>query len=83
MTRRTSNFARNSVLASRVGGLALGARPVTKLRKIGETADILNVSERTVRRLIDMGALPAHRLGRSVRISDADIAVFLAANRNV
>lgn len=83
MTRRTSNLARSSVLASRVGGLALGARPVTKLRKIGETADILNVSERTVRRLIDMGALPVHRLGRSVRISDADITLFLAANRNV
>jgi excisionase family DNA binding protein len=82
MTRRTSNFAQSSV-ARRARGSALGTRPVTKLRKIGETADILSVSERTVRRLIDIGALPVHRLGRSVRISDTNIALFLAASRSV
>ena len=58
-------------------------RPLTKLRTIDETAELFNTSTRTVRRLIDSGALPAHRLGRCVRISDLDIAVFLAANRSV
>ena len=58
-------------------------RPITKLRTIDETADLFNTSTRTVRRLIDSGALPVHRLGRSVRISDGDIAAFLAANRSV
>jgi excisionase family DNA binding protein len=57
--------------------------PVTKLRTIDETAGLFNTSSRTVRRLIDSGALPVHRLGRSVRIADADIAEFLAANRSV
>jgi excisionase family DNA binding protein len=59
------------------------SRPLTRLRTIDETAEILNVSTRTVRRLIDSGALPVHRLGRLIRISDADIAAFLAANRIV
>jgi excisionase family DNA binding protein len=58
-------------------------RPVSKLRTIDDTAEILNTSSRTVRRLIASGALPVHRLGgRLVRISDADIAAFLAATRS-
>jgi len=58
-------------------------RPVLKLRTIGETAELFSTSTRTVRRLIDSGDLPVHRVGRCVRISDADIAVFLAANRTI
>ena len=57
-------------------------RPVTKLRTIDETADLLAVSPRTVRRLIDSGALPAHHLRRLIRISDDDIAALLAATRS-
>jgi excisionase family DNA binding protein len=56
---------------------------VTKLRTIDETADLFGISSRSVRRLVDSGALPVIRLGRSVRISDPDIAAFLAANRSV
>lgn len=48
---------------------------------IPEVADHLNVCERTVRRWIDSGVLPAHVLGRLVRISQADLAAFLAARR--
>jgi excisionase family DNA binding protein len=41
------------------------------------------VTSRTVRRLVASGALPVHRFpGRIVRISDADIEAFLAANRS-
>jgi excisionase family DNA binding protein len=58
-------------------------RPVTRLHTTDETAELFNTSTRTVRRLITSGALPVHRLGRSVRISDADIATFLAASRSV
>ena len=57
-------------------------RPVSKLRTIDQTAEIFDVSPRTVRRLIASGELSAHYLGRLVRISDADIAAFLAANRS-
>jgi excisionase family DNA binding protein len=57
-------------------------RPVTKLRTIDETAELLNTSTRTVRRSIESGALRVHRLGRLVRISEDDLAAFLAANRS-
>jgi excisionase family DNA binding protein len=56
--------------------------PLTRLRTIDETAALLAVSKRTVQRLIGSGALRAHRLGRAVRISDADIAAFLDDNRD-
>ena len=58
-------------------------RPVSKLHTIEEVAETLNASSRTVRRLIESGDLPVHRFGRLVRISGADLAAFLAANRSV
>ena len=67
--------------AAHITGATRG-RPVTKLRTIPETAEILNVSTRTVQRLIDSGALPAHRFGRLVRISDVGIAALLEATRD-
>lgn len=66
-----------------VAGPGTRARPVTQLRTIDEIAELLSVSQRTVRRLIKSGALPVYRLGRTVRIADADIAALLAANRNI
>ena len=69
--------------SSHITGTGTRSRPLPKLRTIDETAELFNTSKRTVRRLIDSGALPAHRLGRCVRISDLDIAVFLAGNRSV
>jgi excisionase family DNA binding protein len=85
MTSRPRNPPQNpaSCAASRTTGIGARGVPVTRLRTIDQAAEVFNVSPRTVRRLIGSGALPAHRLGRLVRISDADIAVFLAANRSV
>jgi excisionase family DNA binding protein len=62
---------------------APSARPLGKLRTIPETAEILHASERTVQRLIASRRLRAHRLGRLVRIADADIAALLDATRIV
>lgn len=45
--------------------------------RVNEIAERLDVSTRTVRRWIEMGFLRAHRLGRSVRVSDADLKTFL------
>jgi excisionase family DNA binding protein len=83
MSSRTTppNRSASRSAASTNGG-GTRARPLTKLRTIGETANLLNVSPRTVRRLIDSGALPVHRFGRLVRIGDGDIAVLLVANRS-
>ena len=49
------------------------------LSRIGETAAHLNVSEKTVRRLIKAKALSVIRIGRLVRIESAEIERFLAA----
>ena len=85
MTFRTSRPSQSpaSKAASRITATGTRGRPLTKLRTINETAELLNTSSRTVRRLIEFGALPVHRIGRSVRISDADIGSFLAVNRSV
>jgi excisionase family DNA binding protein len=48
------------------------------LLTVGETAAILNVSARTVRRLIESGAIPAVSIGRSVRLRPRDIARLIA-----
>ena len=40
---------------------------------IREVKDLLKVSERTVRRWISAGELPALKIGRSVRIREEDI----------
>jgi excisionase family DNA binding protein len=84
MTSRSSNRRQRlpSNAASRIG-TSVHSRPVTRLRTIDEAAELLNVSPRTVRRLIESGALPVHRLGRLVRIGDLDLAAFLAASRSV
>jgi excisionase family DNA binding protein len=42
---------------------------------------ICSVSPRTTRRWIKAGALRAYRLGSLVRVSEEDLAAFLAAHR--
>jgi excisionase family DNA binding protein len=42
----------------------------------------LNVSPRTVHRWIADRQLVVHRIGRSVRISEADLKTFLAVHRD-
>ena len=41
----------------------------------------LGVSEKTIRRLIARGALRVHRIGRQIRVSEADLAHFLEQHR--
>jgi excisionase family DNA binding protein len=48
------------------------------LLTVPEAATILNVSGRTVRRLIDSGAIPAVWIGRSVRLRPRDIERIIA-----
>lgn len=49
---------------------------------IPQVADRFQVSEKTVRRWIEQGLLPVHRLGRQIRISDRDLEIFLSSRRN-
>jgi excisionase family DNA binding protein len=54
------------------------ANPKQQLRTIAYAAERLNVSPRTVRRLIDAGELRIIRIGRSVRIDDDDLEKAIA-----
>jgi excisionase family DNA binding protein len=54
-----------------------GHRPVPWLISVAEAAQHLGVSSKTVRRWIEQGELPHHRLGRQIRIAESDLIVFL------
>ena len=49
---------------------------------VGDLALQLNVSSRTVHRWIVNRQLVVHRIGRSVRVSEADLKTFLAVHRD-
>jgi len=49
---------------------------------VGDIALQLNVSPRTVHRWIANRQLVVHRIGRSVRVSEADLKAFLAVHRD-
>jgi excisionase family DNA binding protein len=64
------------------GHVRAGARKTTTdFFTIGQVADLLEVSTRTVRRWISTGLLVAHRFGGIVRISAHDLRAFLAQHR--
>lgn len=49
---------------------------------VGDIALQLNVSPRTVHRWIANHQLVVHRIGRAVRVSEADLKAFLAIHRD-
>lgn len=53
----------------------------TKFYTVGQIADHMEASTRTVRRWIKKKLLLAHRVDGLVRISEADFRAFLAAHR--
>jgi excisionase family DNA binding protein len=57
-------------------------RAALRFFTVSEVADFLDVSNRSVRRWIKSGELPAHRFGVAVRISEIDLRAFAAARRN-
>jgi excisionase family DNA binding protein len=54
--------------------LTVLARPLLSVRAV---ASKLSVSEKTVRRLIESGRLPAVRVGARVRIDQAELEAFV------
>lgn len=46
-----------------------------------EAAEYLGVVLRTLYRLIDRGEVPAYKVGRVIRVRQADLDAFLEANR--
>ena len=55
----------------------------TELLTVAQTAEYLQLSEKTVRRLINKGVLPASKLGdRLLRIRSSDIDDYVASTSN-
>jgi excisionase family DNA binding protein len=46
---------------------------------VQEVADLMRVSSMTVYRLIKSGDLPAVRVGRSFRVSEPDVDLYLSS----
>jgi len=78
---------KQSTVAGEAGELASKARRTSgtaaKFHSIAHVAEMLDVSTRTVSRWIADGELAVHRFGRTVRVADADLKVFLALHREV
>ena len=51
------------------------------LLTIGQTAEVLQVSTKTIRRWIKNGDLIAHRFGRQLRIGESDLQAFIRMRR--
>jgi excisionase family DNA binding protein len=59
----------------------LPAATPTPLLDVPAVARRLRVSGKTVRRLIDRRALPVHRIGRLLRVSEADLQSYITTQR--
>ncbi len=52
--------------------------PAERLHDVATVGARLDVSVKTVRRMIERGELPAHRIGKLLRISETDLLDYLA-----
>ncbi|MBV8704761.1 MAG: helix-turn-helix domain-containing protein [Acetobacteraceae bacterium] len=57
------------------------ARPLEPLLTIKQAAELLQVSDKTLRRRIAEGGLVAHRIGAQWRLAPRDIAEYLRESR--
>jgi len=55
---------------------------MTKMLSLKEVAEILNLSELTIRRFIKSKKLKAAKLGKQIRVSEKDLERFVADNSN-
>ena len=58
-------------------------RFASPLRDVATVARRLGISIKTVRRMIDRGELPVHRVGRLLRLSDADVDAYVQSRRSL
>lgn len=64
-----------------IASLHAPAVPLSRMLTLREVADLLQLSLAHLRREIRQRRLPAHRLGRAIRISEADLADYLGRRR--
>ena len=51
------------------------------LLTLNQTAEVLQVTTRTLHRWINTGELVVHRIGRQLRISETDLQAFIRTRR--
>ena len=56
-------------------------RATARMLSVEDVATHLDISLKTVRRMIANGELRVHRIGRSIRISEADFQSFISTRR--
>lgn len=78
-TRAATGVGREASVPERSGGG--DRRHRIQFFTIAETAEMLRVSTRTVRRWIDGGQLVSHAFRGVVRIAEPDLRAFLALHR--
>jgi excisionase family DNA binding protein len=54
-----------------------------RLLNLQQVGEMLCLSASSLRRAIRDGRLPVHRLGRAIRVSEADLVQFLGRSRRV
>ena len=58
-------------------------RQTQQFYTVAQIAELLDVSQRSVRRWVDRGELVAHRFGRNLRVSGGDFDTFLIRRRGL
>ena len=59
-----------------------GTSPLHSFYSVTETAKLLKVNPKTVRRWIENGDLTVHRFGRQIRITEPDLVTFIRQHRD-
>lgn len=80
---RRSTHRALELRAGDAGALAQqqGEDPLPILHSISTVARRLDVSEKSVRRYIERGRLPAYKIGGQIRIAEEDVRAFLSLCR--
>jgi excisionase family DNA binding protein len=67
--------------ADTAGKAPQSPQPGERFLSVAEVAKRLDVAEKTVRRKIASGELPAHRVGKLLRIGERDLVAFVPRTR--
>ena len=59
-----------------------GTSPLPAFYSVAETAKLLKVNPKTVRRWIENRDLTVHRFGRQIRITEPDLVMFIRQRRD-
>jgi excisionase family DNA binding protein len=77
-TRQCIRKSRDPGISMAESGFELPPQTLPQMLTVNEVAEILQISPRTVRRMIDDGRLPVVRIGRAVRVHPDTVAALMS-----